>query len=184
MFKDDYNKLYQDLTPSPALNEETVALMAEAQAHPLPKAAAAPKKKWILPTAISGAAAMLAIAIGIGIWLNQPPKMMNEEKGELDAVLPGVEVDPMAPEGNASGGATGNAAPQGGFSESIGAGGAPMEQPEANKDSAEGDDAATDSGSNNSDGTGNSGDAAPAVDPRLPVILSDRKTKTYQLLLP
>lgn len=71
MFKSEYTKQFDEFTPSTALNEETLALMQEAQAHPLPQA----KKttlRWVLPVCVSGAAAMVALTVGLAIWFNKP----------------------------------------------------------------------------------------------------------------
>ena len=79
MFKDEYNKQFEDVAPSPALNEETLALMKEAQAHPMPTAK--PQKlRWVLPVCVSGAAAMLALTVGLGFWLKNP-EMIDDIKG-------------------------------------------------------------------------------------------------------
>ena len=72
MFKDEYNKQFEEIAPSPALNEETLALMKEAQAHPLSKPAKPQKKRWVLPICVSGAAAMLALTVGLSFWLSRP----------------------------------------------------------------------------------------------------------------
>lgn len=72
MFKDEYNKQFEDIAPSPALNEETLALMQEAQAHATPKNARPQKLRWVLPVCVSGAAAMLALTVGLAFWFSRP----------------------------------------------------------------------------------------------------------------
>lgn len=72
MFKSEYTKQFDELTPSTALNEETLALMQEAQAHPLPKAKKKTNLRWVLPVCASGAAAMVALTIGLAVWFNKP----------------------------------------------------------------------------------------------------------------
>lgn len=72
MFKDEYTKQFEQITPSPALNEETLALMQEAQAHPQPMPAKPQKQRWVLPVCVSGAAAMLALTVGLAFWFSRP----------------------------------------------------------------------------------------------------------------
>ncbi len=86
MFKDEYNKQFEDITPSPALNEETLALMQEAQAHATPKAAKPQKMRWVLPVCVSGAAAMLALTVGLAFWFSRPEEfddIMGDPYDEL-----------------------------------------------------------------------------------------------------
>ena len=86
MFKDEYNKQFDNVAPSPALNEETLALMKEAQEHPLPKEAKPQKMRWVLPVCVSSAAAMLALIIGISFWLSKPD-VIDDFKGESDILI-------------------------------------------------------------------------------------------------
>lgn len=72
MFKDEYTKQFEQIAPSPALNEETLALMQEAQAHATPKGAKPQKMRWVLPVCVSGAAAMLALTVGLAFWFSRP----------------------------------------------------------------------------------------------------------------
>lgn len=86
MFKDEYNKQFEDIAPSPALNEETIALMKEAQEHPLQAPAKPQKLRWVLPVCVSSAAAMLALTIGLAFWLKKPD-VMEDLKGESDILI-------------------------------------------------------------------------------------------------
>ena len=72
LFKSEYTKQFDEFTPSTALNEETLALMQEAQAHPLPKAKKETNLRWVLPVCASGAAAMVALTVGLAVWFNKP----------------------------------------------------------------------------------------------------------------
>lgn len=123
MFKDQYNQQMDEITPSPSLNEETLALMQEAQEHPLPMPSKPQKMRWILPVCVSGAAAMLALTVGLSVWLSRP-ELMNDLKGQGELFLSvdssvsgtiGNEEDPFVKDettensGDALGGAQNNA---------------------------------------------------------------------------
>lgn len=101
MFKDSYQKIYQDAAPSPALEQETLARMAEAQEHLyLERPAEAPKRKLILPLSLSAAAAVLALTVGLSFWLNRPD-YIEDSMGDMDTILSDVpslkpEKDPDA----------------------------------------------------------------------------------------
>lgn len=89
MFKDEYTKQMSEIAPSPALNEETLALMQEAQQHPAP--APKPKKQltWVLPFSLSATAAVLALVLGLNAHFNRP-KFQNDIVGE-DTLLAGTD---------------------------------------------------------------------------------------------
>ena len=89
MFKDEYAKQMSEITPSPALNEETLALMQEAQQHPAP--APKPKKQvtWVLPFSLSATAAVLALVLGLNAHFSRPT-FQNDIVGE-DSLLAGTD---------------------------------------------------------------------------------------------
>ncbi len=102
MFKDQYNKIYRDAVPSPALEQETLARMAEAQEHLYleKEPQTAPKRKLILPLSLSAAAAVLALTVGLSFWLNRPD-YIDDSMGDMDTILSDVpslkpEKDPDA----------------------------------------------------------------------------------------
>lgn len=89
MFDEQYRKMNQKIQPSPALNEETAALMREARDH----GAALPPKKavWkaaILIPAASVAAAVLVAAVLLSFWLNRG-ETIQEATGNPDNVIYG-----------------------------------------------------------------------------------------------
>lgn len=162
MFKDDYTELFENCAPSPALKEETVALMAEAQSHPAPKLLPAPKKKWILPVAAGSVAAAVAVAVGLSVWLDKP-QVMDDKKGDLDAVLGSVafpEKEPIIVPSTNAGDSAPEAMPQG---------------QDTGTDEAAPEDA-TDSAEPPIDYQ-----SAPLED-AAPVIINDRNTETYRSL--
>ncbi len=208
MFKDEYNKQFEDITPSPALNEETLALMQEAQAHSQPSAAKPQKLRWVLPVCASGAAAMLALTIGLAFWFNRPEEfndIMGNPHNELflqagDSAVSGeVGTDNAAPnDSTADDSAADNAdssAPteeQKGDTENEDNGSAA--QPDENKGTAS-QDPSTDDDAPESDPEQEKGEEpapeqpdgdepqstppAEAVDPKAPVEITDKKTETY-----
>ncbi len=90
MFKDQYHKIYQDAAPSPALEQETLARMAEAQEHLYleKETQTAPKRKLILPLSLSAAAAVLALTVGLSFWLNRP-EYIEDSMGDMDTIISG-----------------------------------------------------------------------------------------------
>ena len=90
MFKDQYHKIYQDAAPSPALEQETLARMAEAQEHLYleKETQPAPKRKLILPLSLSAAAAVLALTVGLSFWLNRP-EYIEDSMGDMDTIISG-----------------------------------------------------------------------------------------------
>ena len=73
MFEERYRKLYQDLTPSEQLNDETVDLMIEARNH---RAKPLPERKSRLPMILSlsiggGLVAACVVAIVVLAWFNR-----------------------------------------------------------------------------------------------------------------
>lgn len=173
LFKDEYNDLYQKVSPSPALEAETLELMAELQAHAAPAIPPAPKKKWVLPTVLSAAAAMLAIAVGIGYWFLKPPAVMEDPKGEFGAVISDVELNFGAPEaGNSSG-----SAPQEGLPQEQENSAPPADSGAAQKNPSDDTDASNGSSGGATKPSTESGEET--VDPRLPVVIDESKTQTY-----
>lgn len=84
MFEEQYRKHYQKISPSDALNDETLALMKEAQDH----RATEPKKilRWrpalVLPIAGTAVAAMAAVII-VGVWMTRSTEY-EDMMGDLD----------------------------------------------------------------------------------------------------
>ncbi len=95
MFEEQYRKLYQNITPPKSLNNETIALMAEARNHrakPLP----APKSKlpMILWLSIGGTLLVALIAaVAILAWLNRGARI-DETLGVLDPNTLATEQEP------------------------------------------------------------------------------------------
>ena len=196
MFKDQYNKIYQDAAPSPALEQETLARMAEAQEHLYlgKEPQSAPKRKLILPLSLSAAAAMLALTIGLSVWANRPD-YITDSMGEMDQFLSGEsapEKEPVRDEflGGAPGDALKgeSAAPP---EENIGTqkpSAAPGEEAEnENKapidDEGEGEEPSTEGEPSKGDDAEeqNPEEQAPA-DPTMPVEINNKTTTTYASL--
>lgn len=206
MFKDEYNKQFDEIAPSPALNEETLALMQEAQAHPQPMPAKTQKLRWVLPVCVSGAAAMLALTVGLAFWLKNPETMDDiKGYGELfsqagnsslsDATTSDPFIDSDAEsnpdqtdEPDADQPTDNSSAPQ----DNTAAGADSSAQPDENKGSSaekeepDGENAEDDrSKGEDPDGEQPDGDAsqssppAEAIDPKAPVEITDKKTETY-----
>ncbi len=86
MFEEKYRKYYQDIAPSDALNEETLALMAEARDHLAAAPKPLPRRRsliWI-PIAATAVAAMVAVVI-VGGWLRGDT--YNDLAGNADDVF-------------------------------------------------------------------------------------------------
>ena len=201
MFKDEYNKQFEDVTPSPALNEETLALMKEAQAHPMPTAK--PQKlRWVLPVCVSGAAAMLALTVGLGFWLKNPETVDDikgydelfiwpgdsadsEEFGSANAVPNDTNKavnDAENNDGDASSIPDDNKNDEQPAEKNKGTAdddntdddATDVSQPETIPDQEKGDDAAPEQSE-----TDEPQDPKPIVDPKAPVEMTDKKTETY-----
>ncbi len=190
MFKDDYRKQFENIAPSPALEQETLDLMAEAQAHGFIPPAPKSKKPLILSLSLSGAAAMVAITVGLSFWLSGPKDLMPDEVGSLDNIVGGSSA------GNSSGSSgkeeNDSAAPPADKEEGVKGENTPT-------DGATGDDAGDDAGSTDASGTpapedapedqnatggapeaGENAAPPPApVSPTGPVTVEDKNTETY-----
>ena len=192
MFKEEYNKQFEEITPSPALEQETLALMAEAQAHgfiaPPPQKS---KKPLILSLSLSGAAAMVAITVGLSFWFHRPEAIDRDLAGDINQVLAGnssaqsdKSENDADPEDDA---AKGNPAPEQNDGDASTGG-----DDAAGGNTVPEDQAPSTGGSDNF--TNNSGDydpsqkydsdettgAAPApVSPVGPVVVEDKNTETY-----
>lgn len=196
MFKDEYTKQFDAVSPSPALNEETLALMQEAQAHATPKDARPQKMRWVLPVCVSGAAAMLALTIGLAFWFSRPDVMDDIQgydeyflRADDTPVLGKSDSDGAAPENNDSDASDSSAAlPQDdGESENASSSAQPDEnkgspaqsetpdnaQPEQEK--GEEEPAPEQSESD----TPQSTPPAEPIDPKKPIEINDKKTETY-----
>ncbi len=186
MFKDDYRKLFEDCTPSPALEQETLALMAEAQAHgtiiATPKKS---KKPLILSLSLSGAAAMVAITVGLSFWLHRPEELNPDKAGDINSVLSGnssVQADkesdnaapPAEQEPQQEDEATkGEAAPEQKEESDSTGDAAPEDLPE-DQGALGGADSSTDDSEKPAENT------SPApVSPLAPVLLENKTTETY-----
>ena len=191
MFKDEYTKQFDEIAPSPALNEETLALMKEAQAHPMP-IAKPQKMRWVLPVCVSGAAAMLALTIGLGFWLKNP-EMIDDIKGydELfiwpgDSVASdGVKSDLMAnDDADQNGAAADGEEPVDDTAANLGG----AEQTDENKGATEepsSDGETPDPEQDQGDGSAPEKPESDEphnpepIDPKAPVEMADKKTETY-----
>lgn len=190
MFKDEYNKQFEDVTPSPALNEETLALMKEAQAHPMPTAK--PQKlRWVLPVCVSGAAAMLALTIGLAFWLRNP-EIVDDIKGYDEfflqvgdsATSDGVKSDLMVnDDADQKGAPTDDQETIENSAANLGA----AEQTDENKGASE--EPSSDGETTDPEQEQNEDPApekpesevppAEPIDPKAPVEITDKKTETY-----
>lgn len=89
MLEEQYRKYYQEVQPSEELNEETFALMKEAQDH---RATMPPKPlRWkaavIIPAAGTVAAALIAVVVS-GFWINRGADVDHlDAAGTLDSVV-------------------------------------------------------------------------------------------------
>lgn len=177
MFKDDYRKQFEDVAPSPALEKETLELMAEAQAHGFIAPPVKSKKPLILSLSLSGAAAMLAVTVGLSFWFNRPDTVEPDKMGNLNSVISGnsskpadkeelppaddeeIKGDPT-PESDGSTDSSSNSAPEAG--QSAGSNAAPGTEG--------GDDAVEEQPENT---------APTPVSPLGPVEINDKNTQTY-----
>ncbi len=100
MFEKQYKKYCQEMTPSPALEKETVALMQEAQNH---RTAPPPQPlRWrpavVLPIAGTAAAAAIALVITGGWLLRGDGDTFNDTFTEdFDSVFESIEDEEQAP---------------------------------------------------------------------------------------
>lgn len=196
MFKDEYTKQFEEITPSPALNEETLALMKEAQAHPMP-IAKPQKMRWVLPVCVSGAAAMLALTVGLAFWLKNP-ETMDDIKGydELfiwpeDSVASGESELDNADQNDLLGDAESNASKPQDNGASTGEGTKnDGEEPSSDENKGTADDMTEtlppesapeqdQGGSSAPEKSENEVPPAEPIDPKAPVEISDKKTETY-----
>lgn len=99
MFEEQYRKMNRDIAPSEALNDETFALMKEAQDHYAPPPAPKPKlKAVVLASAATAMAAMLIGAVLLGFWLNKGPGTGEEDiVGNLDELIENQDPAPENP---------------------------------------------------------------------------------------
>ncbi|MBQ6824875.1 MAG: hypothetical protein IJP27_09495 [Clostridia bacterium] len=178
MFEEQYRKMNQAITPSEALNDETFALMKEAQDH---RAAPPPKPLRWKPALIASAgglvAAMLVGVVLLGFWLQRDPKIEEDQFGSLEQVfeedMAGSSQPPKTekPENEAPTQDPEAAPEDDGLAENNGTGTAP-DPSEPNDEEAENDEKVEEGGDEN-------GSAALEGDPRLPDVINDGTTVTY-----
>lgn len=191
MFEEQYRKYFQEIQPSDALNEETFALMKEAQDH---KASLPPKKlRWkpavVIPAAGTAAAVLVAVIVG-SFWLHNGRKVAEEDElmGSLDVFVSAS--DSAAAPGNDSNAQAEDALIGDDLPEDTGdpqepletekveepSTSAPQEQPESDSpDGSTGDAASGTSPETMQPDTG-------TADPREPDIINDGTTVTYTSL--
>lgn len=192
MFKDEYTKHFDAITPSPALEEETLALMQEAQAHALPKKKQPQKMRWVLPVCVSGAAAMLALTVGLAFWVSRPD-VMDDIQGQGELFLwpeDSVASDGVKSDLTVNDDADQNSAPtddQETIKDSAATLGS-AEQPDENKGTSEkpsSDSETPDPEQEHGEepqpdpSDAESNPPAQEIDPKAPVEISDKKTETY-----
>ncbi len=196
MFKDQYNKIYQDAAPSPALEQETLARMAEMQEHLYleKETRPAPKRKLILPLSLSAAAAVVALTVGLSFWLNRPD-YIDDSMGDMDTII--SNAPSLKPENDSDGNDY-----LGGYAPDEEKKGDSSSSDDENKGSPKPDSTPSDEGEEENKAPADSGDdssttedemkgeelpeddaqeQAPA-DPTLPVEIKNASTTTYASL--
>lgn len=209
MFKDEYNKQFEEIAPSPALNEETLALMKEAQAHPLSKPAKPQKQRWVLPVCVSGAAAMLALTVGLAFWFARPEKfndIMGNPYNELFLQASDSFISDESSAGNAASNDLSSDDKATNDADSSAPADPQQDNSSSNAENTKGDGNNTDAPDENK-GTASDPEKTPkdekveepapeqsesdasqstppaeAVDPKAPVEITDKKTETYRSL--
>lgn len=190
MFDEQYRKMNQEIQPSPALNEETAALMREARDHgdTLPPKKAVWKAAILIPVA-GAVAAVLVAAVLLSFWLHRG-ETIQEATGNPDNViygesdtLPEDDADTPPEQGTAPNETPETETPQSPSDES-----APETAPEnAGSDNGSTDqteqDAPVETPENNEGENGNTPESntpsEPSSDPWGPEVINDKTTSTY-----
>ena len=188
MFKDDYRKQFEDVAPSPALEQETLALMAEAQDHGFITPPQKSKKPLILSLSLSGAAALVAVTVGLSFWLHRPEDIAPDKAGDIDQVLAGNSSTSSNSNDNSAlpedETVKGDAAPEQSDEDTATGGSSGSTAPESTPETPTTGEADTSTGNSddkevneNYEGSENTGTAP--VSPVGPVEINDKNTETY-----
>lgn len=190
MFEDLYRSAYKDVAPSDPLNEETLALMAEARDHRAGEPA--PRLKWrpAYTAAIAGAAAVICVCVVTGAFFLHRGQVYEDELGTLPFLSGETYGDTQPPE-QAPPETTSGTENQ---AQANGAGNSSASLPDSEDPSANagqnaaggGDSSQLPSGeippaSSGSDSSGilNPSESIPPADPRDPVEINTTTQRTY-----
>ncbi len=88
MFEDQYRKHYQNTLPSQELNDETLALMQEAQDHRATEPERSPRwRPAVIIPLTATLAATITLVVLMGIWLRDNDTPYSDDIGTLDTII-------------------------------------------------------------------------------------------------